>query len=187
MPRLTTIYTRKGDEGETSLGGGQRVSKDSARVTAYGTVDELNSAIGVALAHGLSPRLMETLPIIQNELFHLGSDLAFREEDKQASELPQIEERHVQKLEDLIDELNDIVGPLQNFILPGGSIGAAHLHAARTICRRAEREVLTLARAEPIGGFVLPYLNRLSDLLFVMARYENKQQRIEEPLWNSKI
>jgi cob(I)alamin adenosyltransferase len=187
MPRLTTIYTRKGDAGETSLGGGQRVSKDSARVTAYGAVDELNSAIGVALAHGLSPRLMETLPIIQNELFHLGSDLAFREEDKQASELPQIEDRHVQKLEDLIDELNDIVGPLQNFTLPGGSIGAAHLHAARTICRRAEREVLTLARAEPIGGFVLPYLNRLSDLLFVMARYENKQQRIEEPLWNSKI
>ena len=84
MPRLTTIYTRKGDEGETSLGGGQRVPKDSARVTAYGTVDELNSAIGVALAHGLSPRLMETLPVIQNELFHLGSDLAFREEDKQA-------------------------------------------------------------------------------------------------------
>ena len=187
MPRLTTIYTRKGDEGETSLGGGQRVPKDSARVSAYGTVDELNSVIGVALAHGLSPRLMETLPVIQNELFHLGSDLAFREEDKPKSPLPQIEERHVQKLEGLIDELSEVVGPLQNFILPGGSIGAAHLHVARTICRRAEREVLTLARAEPIGGFVVPYLNRLSDLLFVMARYENKQLRIEEPLWNSKI
>ncbi len=187
MPRLTTIYTRKGDAGETSLGGGQRVPKDSARVAAYGTIDELNSAIGVALAHGLTPRLRQVLPSIQNELFHLGSDLAFREEDKQASDLPHIEERHVQKLEDLLDELNKIVGPLQNFTLPGGSIGAAQLHVARTICRRAERMALTLAREEAIGKLVLPYLNRLSDLLFVMARYENKQQQIEEPLWNSKI
>jgi cob(I)alamin adenosyltransferase len=187
MPRLTTIYTRKGDEGETSLGGGQRVPKDSARVVAYGTVDELNAAIGVALAHGLSSRLMVTLSIIQNELFHLGSDLAFREEDKQAHELPRIEERHVQKLEQLIDELNDTVGPLENFILPGGSIGAAHLHMARAVCRRAERAVLTLAREETIGGSVKPYLNRLSDLLFVMARYENKQREISEPLWNSRI
>ncbi len=187
MPRLTSIYTRRGDEGETSLGGGQRVPKDSARIAACGTVDELNSAIGVALAQGLTPRLRETLPVIQNDLFHLGSDLAFREEDKQALELPQIEERHVQKLEQLIDELNEIVGPLQNFILPGGSIEAAQLHVARTVCRRAERAALTLAREEPIGEFVLPYLNRLSDLLFVMARYENKQQGVVEPLWNSKI
>jgi cob(I)alamin adenosyltransferase len=187
MPRLTSIYTRKGDDGETSLGGGQRVPKDAPRVAAYGTVDELNSAIGAALAHGLSARLMETLPIIQNELFHLGSDLAFREEDKQTVHLPQIEDRHVQKLEELIDELNEIVGPLQNFILPGGSIGAAQLHGARTICRRAERDVLTLAREEPIGGLVMPYLNRLSDLLFVMARYENNQRGIAEPLWNSRI
>jgi cob(I)alamin adenosyltransferase len=187
MPRLTSIYTRKGDEGETSLGGGQRVPKDSARVAAYGTVDELNSSIGLALAHGLSPRLMEILPIIQNELFHLGSDLAFREEDKQNYPLPQIEERHVQQLEEWIDELNEIVGPLENFILPGGSLGGAQLHVARTICRRAERAVLTLAREEPIGELVLPYLNRLSDLLFVMARYENQQRGNVEPLWNSRI
>lgn len=187
MPRLTSIYTRKGDEGETSLGGGQRVPKDSARVAAYGTVDELNSAIGGALAQGLSLRLMETLPVIQNELFHLGSDLAFREEDKQTYQLPQIEERHIQALEKLIDELNEVVGPLQNFILPGGSIGAAQLHAARTICRRTERDVLTLAREEPIGPWVMAYLNRLSDLLFVMARYENKQRGISEPLWDSRI
>lgn len=187
MPRLTTLYTRKGDEGETSLGGGQRVPKDSARVAAYGTVDELNSAIGVALAHGLSPRLMETLPALQNELFHLGSDLAFREEDKQAHQLPQIEERQVQKLEELIDEFNEVVGPLKNFILPDGSIGAAHLQMARAICRRAEREALTLAREEPIGGWVMPYLNRLSDLLFVMARYENQQRGSAELLWNSRI
>jgi cob(I)alamin adenosyltransferase len=187
MPRVTTVYTRKGDEGETSLGGGQRVPKDSARVAAYGTVDELNSAIGVALTQGLAPRLLETLPAIQNELFHLGSDLAFREEDKQEYPLPQIEERHVQTLEKWIDELNEIVGPLQNFILPGGSSGAAHLHLARTICRRAEREVLTLSREESIGPWVMPYLNRLSDLLFVMARYENRQRGIAEPLWNSRL
>src|SRR5512134_3074412 len=181
MPRLTSIYTRTGDEGETSLGGGQRVPKDSARVTAYGTVDELNSAIGVAVAHGLTPRLMEILAILQNELFHLGSDLAFREEDKQTHELPQIGERHVIQLEQWINELNEIVGPLKNFILPGGSPGAAQLHLARAICRRAERAVLTLAHEEPISGSVLPYLNRLSDLLFVMARYENKQRGIAEP------
>ena len=187
MPRLTTIYTRKGDEGETSLGGGQRVPKDSARVAAYGTVDELNSALGVALAHGLSPRLMETLPVIQNQLFHLGSDLAFREEDKQKNPLPQIEERHVQKLEEWIDDLNEVVGPLRNFILPGGTPGAAQLHAARTVCRRAERAVLTLARAEPVGPWVMPYLNRLSDLLFVMARYENRERGNAEPLWNSRL
>jgi cob(I)alamin adenosyltransferase len=187
MPRLTTIYTRKGDEGETSLGGGQRVPKDSARVAAYGTVDELNSTIGVALAHGLSPRLTEMLATIQNELFHLGSDLAFREEDKRAYRLPQIEERHVIQLEQWIDEMIEATGTLKNFILPGGSIGAAQLHVARTICRRAERDVLTLARAEAIGGLVMPYLNRLSDLLFVMARYENQQHDGPESLWNSRI
>ena len=187
MPRLTKIYTRKGDEGETSLGGRQRVPKDSARVNAYGTVDELNSAIGVALAHSLSPRLMETLPAIQNELFHLGSDLAFREEDKRTYQLPQIEERHVTQLEQWLDELNDSVGPLENFTLPGGSIGAAQLHVARAVCRRAERAVVALRHAEPIGAWVLPYLNRLSDLLFVMARYENQQRGAPEPLWNSRI
>ena len=187
MPRLTTLYTRKGDEGETSLGGGQRVPKDSARVTAYGTVDELNSAIGVAIAQGLSARLLEMLSVIQNELFHLGSDLAFREEDKRAYRLPQIEERHVTQLEQWIDELIEATGSLRNFILPGGSIGAAQLHVARTICRRAERVVLTLAREEPIGGLVMAYLNRLSDLLFMMARYENQQHDGPEPLWNSKL
>ena len=184
MPRLTKIYTRKGDDGTTALGSGQRVPKDSQRVRAYGTVDELNSQIGVALAQGLSPRSTEMLGLIQNELFHLGSDLSFLEKDKADHPLPQIEERHIEKLEQLIEEMNQIVGPLQNFILPGGTIGAAQLHAARTVCRRAEREVITLARAEAIGPFVIPYLNRLSDLLFVLARYENKQQGVAEPLWN---
>jgi cob(I)alamin adenosyltransferase len=189
MPRLTKIYTRGGDEGETSLGGGERVSKDSLRVAAYGTVDELNACLGVALATGPSPRLAELVGPIQNELFHLGADLSFPEAQKArhaAHPLPQIEARHVERLEELIDEFNAEVGPLENFILPGGSIGAAQLHVARTVCRRAERAVVALARAEPVGGYALRYLNRLSDLLFVMARYENRQRGLAEPLWNTE-
>lgn len=161
--------------------------KDSLRVAAYGSVDELNSAIGVALAHGLSPRLASTLPTIQNELFHLGSDLCFVEEDKAKFKLPQLEARHIDALERLIDELNEVVGPLENFILPGGSIGSANLHMARTICRRAERDAIALSRVEPIGAFVVRYLNRLSDALFVMARYENHERSVAEPLWDTKL
>ncbi len=183
MPRLTKIYTKKGDEGQTSLGGGQRVPKDHLRVAAYGTVDELNSHIGVALAMGLCEPLDTVLPEIQNELFDLGSDLAFVEADKELYKLPQIELRHVERLEQLIDEMTAVVGPLENFILPGGSLGAAQLHVARTVCRRAERDVATLAQAEGIGINVLAYLNRLSDALFVMARYENRMQGVPEPLW----
>lgn len=187
MPRLTKIYTRKGDDGTTALGSRQRVSKDSLRVAAYGTVDELNAALGVAAAHGLVPRLAEVVPSIQNELFHLGSDLCFPEEDKQTYQIPQIESRHVERLEQLIDELTEQVGPLENFILPGGAVGSAHLHVARTVCRRAEREVIHLAHHEAVGAYVIPYLNRLSDALFVMARYENHQRNIPEPLWDSRL
>jgi cob(I)alamin adenosyltransferase len=187
MPKLTKIYTKGGDKGMTSLGGGQRVSKESLRVHAYGTVDELNSVIGVALALGLSPRLQELLPVIQNELFHLGSDLCFLEADKAKYNIPQLEERHVTKLEEITDELLEAVGPLENFILPGGTPGAAQLHVARTVCRRVEREVIQLAREEGVGTFVIPYLNRFSDALFVMSRYENHVQNKTETLWNSRL
>ncbi len=187
MPRLTKIYTRGGDQGLTALGSGTRVPKDALRVQAYGTADELNSQLGVAVAGGLCERLATLLPTIQNELFHLGSDLCFTEEDKRKYNIPLIEERHVTALEVVIDELTAVVGPLENFILPGGSLGAAQLHVARTICRRAEREVVTLGREEAIGPYVLQYLNRLSDALFVMARYENHMRGVPEPLWNSKI
>lgn len=185
MPRLTKIYTAKGDDGTTALGSGQRVLKDSPRVSAYGTVDELNSAIGMALAHGLVARLSKTLPAIQNELFHLGSDLSVTKEDRVKYSIPQIEERHVKALEELIDEITDVVGPLENFILPGGAIGSAHLHLARAICRRAERDVIALSRKDTVGAFVVPYLNRLSDALFVMARYENHRLQVSEPLWDT--
>jgi cob(I)alamin adenosyltransferase len=160
------------------------VPKDSLRVQAYGTVDELNSVIGVALAGGLTPRLAEALTVVQNELFHLGANLSFPEEDKAKRPPPSVDARHVGKLERLMDEMTEVVGPLENFILPGGSPGAAHLHVARTVCRRAEREAIALSRVEPIGPFVIPYLNRLSDALFVMARYENRERGVPEPLWD---
>jgi cob(I)alamin adenosyltransferase len=187
MPKLTKLYTRKGDDGTTALGTRERVPKDNARIEAYGTIDELNAAIGVALAGGLSPRLAETLPGIQNTLFHLGSDLAFPNEDeKKQFQVPRIEERHVEELEGLTDELNEVVGPLENFILPGGSPGAAHLQLARTVCRRAERALVGLARDETINPLNLSYVNRLSDCLFVMGRYENHERGTAEPLWDTK-
>lgn len=187
MPRITKIYTGKGDEGKTRLSSGQLVKKNDARVASYGTVDELNSHIGLALTMDLSEALMTHLKWIQNELFHLGSDLSYRRDEAEVPNIPQIEDRHVTKLEEIIDELNDQVGPLENFILPGGSQGSAQLHVARTVCRRAEREVIDLAEQEAVGPFVLQYLNRLSDALFIMARYENHSKGVQEPLWDSRF
>ena len=186
MPRITKVYTRTGDDGRTGLGGGQRVEKDSPRIEAYGTVDELNSQIGVALASGLCQPLADALGSIQNDLFHLGSDLCTLEPDKQRRPVPRIEERHVAALERVIDRLSEELPPLENFVLPGGCPGAARLHVARTVCRRAERLVVALARREPVGGQTVPYLNRLSDALFVMARYENKKREVPDILWDSR-
>lgn len=186
MPRITKIYTRKGDDGTTALGTRRRVPKDDPRIHAYGTVDELNSSIGLALANGLTPRLQEELSKIQNELFHLGSSLSFPDDELKKVEVPRIESRHIEALEQLIDELNEEVGPLKNFILPGGSPGAASLQLARTICRRAERLVVALRKQGEVKETDLAYLNRLSDALFVMARYENKHSGVEEPLWDSR-
>jgi cob(I)alamin adenosyltransferase len=187
MPRITKVYTRTGDDGTTGLGGGQRVPKDSPRIEAYGTVDELSSTIGVAMALGLEPRLTETLARIQNELFNLGSDLCILEEDKVKMPVPVVEERNVDALERLMDELSEELPPLDNFILPGGSPGAAQLHVARTVCRRAERLTIALARLEPVGPFVVKYLNRLSDALFVMSRYESAKRGIPDILWDSRV
>ena len=139
---LTKVYTRAGDDGTTRLGGGQKIAKHASRIEAYGTVDELNSCVGVAIASGLDPFLAERLSKVQNDLFHLGSDLCVPEEDKEGLQVPTIAESHVVALEQLIDELSEGLGPLENFILPGGTIGAAHLHVARTVCRRAERRVV---------------------------------------------
>jgi len=168
------------------LGGGQRVAKDSLRVATFGTVDELNSAIGVALAAGVVAALRPELARIQNELFHLGADLCTLEENKAARPGPRIEERHVVALEQLMDKLSAELAPLQNFLLPGGSQPAAALHVARCVCRRAEREAVALGRSEAIGAWVIRYLNRLSDALFVMARYENRKRGIDDPIWDSR-
>jgi cob(I)alamin adenosyltransferase len=186
MPRITRVYTRTGDDGTTGLGGGQRVAKDSTRIESYGTVDELSSAIGVAVALGLDQRLAETLARVQNDLFNLGSDLCILEEDKARMPVPVVEERHVDALERLMDDLSRELTPLANFILPGGTPGAAQLHVARTICRRAERLIVTLAREEAVGPQVVRYLNRLSDALFVMARYENLKRGAPDVLWDSR-
>ena len=186
MPRITKVYTRTGDDGTTSLGGGTRVPKDSARIDAYGTVDELNSAVGVALAEGLVSEIAGPLGSIQNDLFHVGADLCIREEDKARTPAPRVEQRHIDELERLMDDLSQHLSPLENFVLPGGSRGAATLHLARTICRRAERLVIALSREEAVGPFTIAYLNRLSDALFVMARFENHRRGVQDVLWNSR-
>ncbi|MGH9366730.1 MAG: cob(I)yrinic acid a,c-diamide adenosyltransferase [Thermoanaerobaculia bacterium] len=186
MPRITRVYTRTGDDGTTALGGRQRVPKDARRIEAYGTVDELNSHLGVALAAGLTEAIASALRTIQNELFHLGSDLCVLEEDKAKTPVPRIESRHVEALEALMDRLSQELPALENFLLPGGSPGAAALHVARTVCRRAERILVALGREEAIGEFTVRYVNRLSDALFVMARYENRKRGVPDVLWNSR-
>jgi cob(I)alamin adenosyltransferase len=176
--RLTRIYTRGGDKGETSLGDGSRVAKTDPRVVAYGAVDELNSALGLALAANIDPSLREPLERIQNDLFDLGADLSvpFAEGDGKL----RVGQAQIDELETLCDRFNDPLPPLRSFVLPGGTEVAARLHLARTICRRAEIEALRVAAANPLA---LTYLNRLSDLLFILARTANAIAAEAEPLW----
>lgn len=180
------IYTKTGDSGETGLWGGLRVGKDSARVQAYGTVDECNAAIGVARAAlAASPATAELdtlLARIQDQLFVVGADLATPGE---AANIPRIGPAEVATLEQTIDSLEAELAPLKQFILPGGAPGAAQLHLARTVCRRAERCVVALAREEPVGEQVGVYLNRLSDCLFVLARAANARAGVPDVPWNS--
>ncbi len=162
--RLSKIYTRTGDKGDTGLGDGSRVNKDSLRVEAFGCVDELNSHIGLLLAQTTLPdTIRTTLTDIQHDLFDLGGELCI------PGHLA-INEHHVARLEQALDTLNATLPPLKEFILPGGNIAAASAHVARTVCRRAERRAVTLARSESVNAQVIAYLNRLSDLLFVIAR-----------------
>lgn len=174
--RVTRVYTKSGDAGETSLVDGSRVSKADLRVTAYGDVDELNSLLGIARAGLTDPQLNEALGNIQNELFIVGADLASPLE----IQVPRIEEDHVTGMERLIDLLLEELEPLREFILPGGTQLGATLHLARAVSRRAERSVVTLAAQSAINKQALIYLNRLSDLLFVMARVANKRSGAKE-------
>jgi cob(I)alamin adenosyltransferase len=186
MPRITKVYTRTGDDGSTGLGEGSRVPKDSLRIEAFGSVDELNSTIGLAAALSPHKEVAAALATIQNDLFHLGADLCIPEDEKTKLPAPRIEPRHIEALESLMDRLSGMLSPLENFILPGGTPAAAQLHVARAVCRRAEREVLRLSRAEPVGPHVGTYLNRLSDALFVLARAENHHRNVSDVLWNSR-
>lgn len=178
------IYTKTGDTGETSLFGGGRVSKISPRLKAYGTVDELNSSIGVSRSMGLSEEGDQICDVIQNNLFILGADLS-TPQNTRAQRIKRISEDQIKDLEIYIDQLQDALPPLKYFILPGGCPGAAALHLSRTICRRAERETIACLSEEPISATTVKYLNRLSDLLFVLARYENKMAGVLETAWQA--
>ena len=184
MVRLDRIYTRAGDDGLTSLGDGERVSKDDARVWAYGSVDETGAAIGAAIATGLDPAIAEFLRRVQNDLFDLGADLAVpidTERGHGKSRL-RITEAHVSALEAACDRWSEPLEPLTSFVLAGGTPPAAALHVARTTCRRAERHAVGLARQAPVNPQALSYLNRLSDLLFILARSANDHGR-GDVLW----
>ena len=169
--RLTKIYTRGGDAGETSLGDGSRVSKLDERIAAYGTVDELNSVLGFVLAGGCAPSIREVLLRVQNELFDLGADLSVPLDHEGRLRTTQ---GQVDQLEADCDRLNAELPELTSFVLPGGGETAARLHIARTVCRRAEREALVAANAHAVNQLLLVYLNRLSDLLFTLARVANR-------------
>ncbi len=178
--RLSKIYTRTGDEGSTGLGDGSRVPKEDARVEAYGTVDEANSCIGVILAvPGLPDAVRRTLTEVQHDLFDLGGELCIPTHRA-------ISQAYIDRLESRLDSFNDALPPLKDFILPGGGPAAAACHVARTVCRRAERRTWSLARVESVSPEALKYLNRLSDLLFVIARVLARHENGAETIWDRK-
>ena len=175
--RLSKIYTRTGDDGSTGLGDGSRVPKDSARVAAYGTVDELNCTVGMVLAsEGVDAAVREALTQVQHDLFDLGGELCI-------PGMAMIGDADINRLENVLDGFNEPLPPLKDFILPGGGMAAACCHLARTVCRRAEREVIALARVETVRPQAQRYLNRLSDLLFVIARVLARAGGHGEVLW----
>ena len=178
------IYTKTGDKGDTSLFGGQRVPKDALRIEAYGTVDELNSILGIVLSDITDKSITAILTQVQNQLFDLGADLA-TPRSAASRTIKRFEPKDAHSLEKVIDSLETHLKPLKSFILPGGSSVAARIHFARTVCRRAERVVVRLSRNEDIGEGITVYLNRLSDMLFVLARYANHVAGVPEIKWKS--
>ena len=174
--RLTKIYTRTGDDGTTGLSDGRRIEKDSVRIEAIGTVDELNSIIGMVLAHDLPQVIQSCLTDVQHHLFDLGGELSI-------PNIKTITAQQITRLENILDELNAPLPPLKEFILPAGGIATSTCHLARTVCRRAERRLITLARDEEINPLSVAYLNRLSDLLFVMARSLAHHEHGSEVFW----
>jgi cob(I)alamin adenosyltransferase len=191
--RITKVYTRHGDKGETHLVGGRRVAKDDPRIESYGTIDELNAVLGIVRASNdaapsstAKTRLDQILRQVQNELFDLGSELA-TPPDAAWEGMIRIGPEQIAVLERTIDECQEDLAPLESFILPGGGMIAAFLHQARTVCRRAERDVLRLMHREPVGEHVLGYVNRLSDLLFVLSRWMSHTLGEPEYLWEKGL
>jgi cob(I)alamin adenosyltransferase len=192
--RITRVYTRRGDQGETDLVGGERAAKDGRRIEAYGCVDELNATLGLARAVNATQRtpavatreLDALLRRLQTELFDLGGELATPAEAFQTG-MFRVGEAEVTALETAMDRCQKVLEPLHSFVLPGGGVVSAHLHLARTVCRRAEREVLRLMRLEDVGPWPLRYLNRLSDLLFVLSRWIGRQRGETEFLWERPL
>lgn len=178
------IYTKQGDSGDTSLFGSDRVSKSNERIEAYGTVDELNSFVGLAASYDLSEKGTDYLRKVQELLFALGADLATPPSAE--TRIERISEEDITFLEDTIDELEEDLETLKNFVLPGGSQAGATLHVARTVCRRAERTAVACHKVDEISDACIKFLNRLSDFLFVIARYENKQAGVREETWKGK-
>ncbi|MFI5231043.1 MAG: cob(I)yrinic acid a,c-diamide adenosyltransferase [Gemmatimonadales bacterium] len=179
------IYTKTGDDGHTGLFGGGRVEKDHVRVEAYGDVDELNAVIGAARAVDMMPRVDEILAPIQRDLFSIGALLATPHPEKHKDQLEKarLSDKRIAQLEQAIDDCEEELEPLKAFILPGGTAKASALHVARTVCRRAERSVITLQRTDAVPQIIVVYLNRLSDLLFVLARVANKRAGAGEVTW----
>lgn len=184
--REMKIYTRTGDDGTTGLFGGGRVGKSDPRIECYGTIDELNAAIGLAVAGVKSPatdEMRDWLREIQHELFNIGSHLATASESPSSAKLPLLDEAMVGRLEMQIDQAEEQLAPLRQFILPAGDEAACRLHLARTICRRAERRIVAFAMDRPVPRVIVTYLNRLSDWLFVMARLANRRAGVEDVPW----
>jgi len=183
------IYTRRGDAGETALFGGGRTSKDDSRVEAYGTVDELNAAIGAAIVQVAGAATRERLELLQSDLFAIGAHLATPppREGRPVPALPELPAGRVAEMETWIDEAVAATPPLRNFVLPGGSAGASGLHLARATCRRAERRVVTLAAESPVDPLIIRHLNRLSDYLFAAARLENLGAGREDSEWRGRV
>ncbi|HVE85070.1 MAG TPA: cob(I)yrinic acid a,c-diamide adenosyltransferase [Myxococcales bacterium] len=180
---MSPIYTKTGDSGETGLFGGGRVGKDDPRVAAYGEVDELNATIGFARSHGMDPELDALARRLQEELFTVGAVLATPQGSKAEQHIPKVRAEWVKAMEDAIDAFDKELPAMDSFILPGGGPAASSLHLARTVCRRAERRAVPLYRAGKIELLVISYLNRLSDLLFTMARAANHRAKIQDVKW----
>lgn len=177
--RLSKLYTRTGDNGTTGLGDGSRVEKDSLRIDAMGDADELNATIGLILTESLPNDIAETLTKVQHDLFNLGGEICMPDYTILTADT-------ISDLETRIDTYNASLEPLKEFILPGGSKASAYCHLARTVCRRAERKLITLSRNEPVTAISLRYLNRLSDLLFVLCRIINQAAGVQDVLWDNK-